>query len=106
MSADNWTKCPKCVASAISKWKAKCSSLEQSYGKMSASEYMSKHLELQSAPCFEDTLREDYEQGINDGVYSVSYSGSCAACGFEYQHNFSESVHAPLENKEVNSNNS
>lgn len=62
MSADNWTKCPKC-------------------GEAPAEN------EYHPTP-----LREDYEIGIYDGEFFISYGGRCMVCGFEKKFNHTEKV--------------
>jgi hypothetical protein len=76
MSADNWTFCPKCKDS-------KNKELESLYGKIPAEEYLKKAKEL-STESNEETLREDYEIGIWDGKFRISYDAYCEACGYEY----------------------
>lgn len=48
--------------------------------------------------CKKDTLREDYEVGIRNGVFEVNYGASCVyeghkpGCGFKYSYRRSERV--------------
>ena len=37
-------------------------------------------------------LREDYEQGILDGKYFVTYSGVCYDCDFEFHYEYEAAV--------------
>ena len=76
MSADNWTKCPRCYKKAEDK-------AALVYGKVSREEYERiRRAVPEDGP--EETLREDYEIGIYDGMFEVTYSGYCAECGFEF----------------------
>ena len=63
MSADNWTKCPKCP-----------------------------NLGLLS-------FREDYEIGIWNGTFNISYSGKCVDCGFEHRFTHSENLTDTINKK-------
>jgi len=84
MSADNWGECPRCTG-AVKK------QLTEAYGKVSIEEYEKLQRDLEEVPA--NTLREDYEIGIRNEVFSVSYHASCqypgslgrAGCGFQFQ---------------------
>lgn len=105
MSADNWRACPRCAAAK----KAEAANIEEkakkSYGKVSAEKFVELLEEAKAlvakAEAFEDvesnhTFREDYQIGTSiDGVFSVSYSGSCNACGYSTQHSHKQAF--PLE---------
>ncbi len=77
MSADNWAICPKCSPKAVHDCSCGCSPPEAKY-----------------------TLREDYEIGVSDGKFFVSYSAICRnhdkpnneGCGFEYEFNFEKEI--------------
>lgn len=91
MSADNWARCPRCVAD-LEKTKADARQhLDDQYGKVDREAY--KALERQVAEVHEIkptyTFREDYEvTGADTGVVKVSYYGKCQTCGLvaELQH--------------------
>lgn len=108
MSADNWTVCPKCLskfATEVSNWKKK---MEESYGKIPIEEFNDlqkkvaiyqhalqngmKDAVMTDIEDETDTLREDYEIGIRDDVFEVSYSASCDKCGFRYNHKFTDEI--------------
>ena len=103
MSADNWTKCPNCGDTHEKEIARRRAALNKSYGKVDAAEYLTKTRELEefSKQEQEDTLREDYEQGIYEGKYYVSYHGSCTACdfSFEYKHEEVPVLPAPKSNQ-------
>lgn len=86
MSADNWATCPKCKQEVEDKAK-------NAYGKVSESEYLAilkAHNDTQSG--LRQDLREDWEIGIYDGVFEVSYFASCEKCGFEFSYSHKEKV--------------
>ena len=82
MSADNWAKCPKCAKLAEDKKSVLLLKTQQAYGKVSEDEYSDLLLELQTPIVLKRTLREDYEIGIWNNVFEVSYSAHCSKCGF------------------------
>ncbi len=85
MSADNWRTCPNCAKVAqAAKEKAKTKA-EQSYGKVSADEYARLLSESQLPIKLEETLREDYEIGIDDtGEFFMSYGCGCSKCDWKF----------------------
>lgn len=90
MSADNWTVCPKCEAThtarTLAAKEAHATKLVEAYGKQSMEEY-AKIVAGGPAlppPFADNTLREDYEIGIREGEFSVSYGARCTACGFKF----------------------
>lgn len=93
MSADNWTHCPKCVAGREAKLVAERQRIAALYGKVSVEAFESTRAGLrkleESHP--EQTLREDYEIGIDNCEFSVSYSAGCK-CGFRYEFKHSAKV--------------
>ena len=86
MSASNWAVCPKCKQQAEDK-------IKDAYGRVSASEYQ-ELLKARDAQLSGNsaTLREDWEIGIYNGVFEVSYSASCTECGFEFSYSHNENV--------------
>lgn len=90
MSADNWAICPNCVKLAQANKEKLEKKARDSYGKVSLEEY--QVLVSLASTAVKDsesyrTLREDFDIGISeDGMFNVSYSGSCRACGFEYSY--------------------
>lgn len=100
MSADNWTICPKCNQKKYNTLTEMKEKLNQSYGKVEAPVYLKM---VQDIRDFEQslnydadqtdssyTLREDYEQGIKNEEYYVSYCGHCDRCGFSFEYEHSE----------------
>lgn len=88
MSADNWTECPKCSKEALDAHGAKLEAAQASYGNVSAKEYRKLILEAEKPYEPEITLREDYEIGIYNGKFRVSYRAHCSVCGFTYKYSF------------------
>lgn len=99
MSASNWTKCPICKTKA-EKIKKK---LKDSYGVVSADEYENLRKEVYEGTEEADdetTLREDYEQGVNDdGSVYFYYSCFCETCGFDKNIKYEENEHRIVEKK-------
>jgi|WetSurMetagenome_2_1015567.scaffolds.fasta_scaffold670545_2 hypothetical protein len=84
MSADNWTYCPKCTEKANIARQAFENKAKTSYGKVSAEEYLRLTEQLNKPDEREQTLREDYELGIIENKFYVSYRASCTACKFSF----------------------
>lgn len=98
MSADNWTNCPKCRVDHDAALTAEHQRIAALYGKVSVEQFDSARSALASLEAEtedENTLREDYEIGIWDGVFTVSYRGGCEKCGFEHTFTHSESMMEP-----------
>ncbi len=94
MSADKWSPCPKCWIQAQDLKNERVFKCDEAYGRVSISEFF-KLKELADAQIsLEDTMREDYENyiGEDDGVFTVSYSASCQACGFKFTYEHTEQV--------------
>jgi len=98
MSADNWSRCPKCKILDAEKAAKMYAEATASYGKASPEEYiqnLKKAQELASESP-EETLREDHEIYITeDGVFFASYRGGCDVCGLEFS--FKHECKVPLE---------
>ena len=96
MSADNWAVCPKCGGGSNEAAKNARRVANESYGKVPSERW----LELEGeAKILEESneepsckLREDYEIGIFQGQFEVSYKGQCENCGFEFRHSFKKKV--------------
>lgn len=89
MSADNWTNCHKCEEKAAEQWRRDKKKLDDSYGKIPAEEFLERVQAFPKSPvCKADTLREDYDIGIHEGVFYVQYSARCEADGCSFEHSF------------------
>jgi|APFre7841882654_1041346.scaffolds.fasta_scaffold405628_2 hypothetical protein len=84
MSADNWTFCPKCNAKAAKARQALEKKVKDSYGKIPEEEYLQLKEKLKKKEEPVTTLREDYELGIRDGKFFVSYGASCSECNYSF----------------------
>jgi hypothetical protein len=98
MSADNWTTCPKCGGHGPDYDRADRLDREAAvaYGTISSEKYL---VLLERAREFreslgdpEQTLRENYELGINDKEFSISYRASCDNCKYEFKFNHEEEL--------------
>lgn len=100
MSADNWSECPKCIVEICATYEKKVAEsaarLQAAYGKVDAEEYLrmsATHEELvDGQELAEETLREDYEQGIHEGKYFCDYSAVCQQCGWSFTFNHEEKL--------------
>jgi len=94
MSGDNYRACPKCIAKALEDKKKLTEKIKTSYGKISEEKYLKLVNELKSftIPTERQTLREDYEIGIYEGVFRVHYNGGCSACDFFFKFEHEEKV--------------
>jgi len=84
MSADNWGFCPKCMKQHVKYLEELKKNVEQSYGKVSAEDYLLLTEKLNNPDKPKDTLREDYDLGISEEKFYVSYRASCKVCGFTF----------------------
>ena len=92
MSADNWAICPRCRERELKAHAALLKRIETEYGKIPAAEYLAlveasqKPIQLTKA-----TLREDYEIGIWEGNFEITYRAECE-CGFAHSFQHSKKV--------------
>ncbi len=86
MSADNWTYCPKCRAEHDTALKKEQKRVADLYGKVDVAAFDAARAALKTLEDAtpEQTLREDYEIGIYNGVFSINYGAGCE-CGFRYE---------------------
>lgn len=93
MSADNWTKCPRCLNQCQEKRQEALAEAQSTYGKIPADEYAAKLAEAEEIPeHMGDSLREDWEINTNEtGEFFVSYSCRCA-CGFKFSYQHEEQI--------------
>lgn len=86
MSADNWATCPRCFDREKAKHDEKMAELKAKYGKVSADEWSVISKRITERPDVDtETFREDWEIGMYEGIFEVSYSGRCEKCGLAHQ---------------------
>ena len=102
MAADNWTRCPKCDYQNQQKYDITRAKLAVDYGKIPPEEYIKRSEELEKPPEFPECVREDYEIGIEDGVFKISYSAQCTTegCDFSFHYKYSKNVDITKRKKE------
>jgi hypothetical protein len=89
VSADNWDFCPRCKLVADEKLAAAREKLNEHYGVIPVEKYLREMADVkrQEKAVPEQTFREDYQIGIYDGYFHVSYCGLCIKCNFEFRFN-------------------
>ncbi len=99
MSADRWTQCPRCYVTNREHAAELDKIVAESYGKVPAEKFdelrndaFSFRKGITSDDNFTSSLREDYEVGIQNGEFSVGYSGRCDTCGFKFTFKHEEKV--------------
>ncbi len=97
MSANNWVVCANCIARDKKFRDERLRAANAAYGKVPLEEYERLRAQAltsvpESNPYDDGTLREDYEIGVRDGVFRVSYRCSCEHCGFGYKFKHEERV--------------
>ena len=102
MSADNWRVCPYCLRKDHHEREKRIEKIAAEYGKIPLDQWHSKMKEVVDVPIKmkEQTLREDYEQGIDDaGRYYVSFRARCEACGTQFHYQREEETPFAKETK-------
>ncbi len=85
MSADAWRICPNCEQVANEAFVAKLAAARDSYGKVTPEAYAKLCAQAAKKPELEESLREDYEIGVWNGKFEVSYHGMCQRCGLTHE---------------------
>lgn len=96
MSADNWSKCPKCKEVAKKTNADLIAKIVESYGKIPVEEYDDMVKKASESIELEETLREDYEFYLEDDNLNIDYGCSCNKCGFSYSYKKDVNVLAEL----------
>lgn len=86
MSADNWTICPKCKIKNDKANEKHILDTAAKYGKIPVEEYIQLAKETEMPIILKPTLREDYEIGMAEKGFYVSYSCQCTECGFSFSY--------------------
>ncbi|MEU3476429.1 hypothetical protein [Rhodococcus sp. NPDC006774] len=87
MSADNWAECPKCKRDRETKLAKLDADIASQYGKVTVEafdELRRRATEERTAKINLHTFREDYEIGVYDGEFYISYTGGCSVCGITH----------------------
>lgn len=93
MSADNWAECPQCKRWEELDFADAEVELKNSYGKVSAEEYLAKRDEVYAEKDSESTLREDWELGTDeDGEFYVIYRCHCDICKFKFEYKYDHKI--------------
>jgi len=92
VSADNWTICPKCKKVNDKAVEDALNLPGKIYGKVPLEEYTAALSAAKSLPKLSETLREDFEVGIYNGKFSVSYGARCTDCDFTFKHSHEEEL--------------
>jgi predicted nucleic-acid-binding Zn-ribbon protein len=90
MSADNWASCPKCENQ-----KRKLEQeLDDKYGVISREDYQELQAELDNLKndgrYTKHNLGENWNIGIHEDKFNVSYKAVCDKCGYTYTFEHSE----------------
>ena len=87
MVANNWDRCPRCLARREKAMKAAEARISESYGKVPIEEFDKMRRDLNEdrnrfSSSGQKTLREDYEvTGVSEGQVNFAYTASCKVCG-------------------------
>lgn len=96
MSADNWTKCPNCIKIQKDVYKKEIQDLNLLYGKINPEEFIERmnliNKKNENELHQDNNLREDYDIGIYENYFEISYSGHCNICTFEHTFKHSEKI--------------
>ena len=91
MSADNWAVCPKCKIVTIKEYDKRLKHAQDQYGVASSDQYRALIVEAEKPLVFVDTMREDYELGVDsNGEFCIVYSCHCSFCKFEFKFRHTE----------------
>jgi hypothetical protein len=83
MSADNYTTCPKCLKRAEVDNNKEANKIADAYGKVPMDKYLDLVKNSSKPIKLSDTLREDYDIGMDGGDLHICYRASCRICDFK-----------------------
>lgn len=98
MSADQWSRCPKCTKARLANFENLERQVNDSYGKVPVEEFdrARAHLEAERLKLESDkfrTWREDFDvTGAEDGTVQFDYRGSCSVCRLELKFVFEQDI--------------
>lgn len=97
MSADHWSKCPRCITRANAEYEEKAAYLaNEAYGSLSSEDFLALAAEVRdlATKCGDPNkdlygeewpLAHYYEFYIRDGAVNYNYHCTCRECGWEVQ---------------------
>jgi hypothetical protein len=85
VSADRWTACPRCQADHDAEVTKARQAADAAYGTASIDEFdrLREKATAMAGP-IDNTLREDYDIGIDEGTFYVDFRAACVACDFRF----------------------
>lgn len=93
MGADNWAICPACKSKAIKAKEKERAKAAEAYGKIPSDEWQVKSTAAWKDIELKETLREDYEIGVDEcGEFNVSYRSGCSICDFRFDYEETKQV--------------
>lgn len=93
MSPRNWRDCPQCHVRAEHEHLDSKQKLADAYGKIPLLEYEHRKARLDAIELPLDTMREDYELGVDGGgMFEMYFHCSCTKCDFEFSFTHSEQI--------------
>ena len=93
MSADNWTRCPRCLKNAELEKEDFSKKAREGYGKLTSDEYEVLLLKSREPINLDDSLREDYEFYLDDdGCFTANYRATCGTCNFNFTFHHKQQV--------------
>jgi len=90
-------ECPKCRKMRFQHLATSRSEAKEAYGKVSMNRFEIMLMKVERARentgrDQDDTLQEDFEAGIKNDKFRVTYSAYCSVCGFRFKHEHTEAV--------------
>ncbi|HNT78168.1 MAG TPA: hypothetical protein PKH77_24405 [Anaerolineae bacterium] len=85
MSADRWNVCPKCKEKAQAEKDAARQAATEKYGKLPIAEWVALRDKSEQEIALPQTLREDWELGIVEDRFEVTYTATCSECKFKFK---------------------
>ena len=93
MSPRAWGTCPACEKEARETKETEKKELAKQYGKIPPEEYIQRRTEVDKPIEVEETLRENYELGVDmDFKFTAYYRCHCENCGFEFKFEHEQEV--------------
>lgn len=97
MSADAWGLCPKCQERQVEERRRALAAADEAYGTLPSDEWMALNEAATKDADLEETLRQNYEQGIHEGEYFVAFGAACTECDFSFEFHHTQPFPPPGE---------